>query len=255
LLPHRNGNNWRPKATIVNEDDAGAVIFGNWEVSTITGFKPNILIKKDTSYASVTYYFNVPFDAWFDVFAYNITGPLATDQAPFTVYSHADSSFVFLNQKNFYNKGWQRLKSVYLTRGYQKVLKLDNSNVSAGQYVVADAAMIMINRKLSTEVIVTKTVDEKFTQNVPISNIVLYPNYPNPFNESTKIGFYLNKPDRVKLSIYNILGEKVPVLVDEFMAPGNYEIVFNAENLTSGIYFIKLEAGSLYKIQKLTLLR
>ncbi len=255
LLPHRSGTIWRPKATIVNENDAGAEVFGDWEISNINGFKPNILIKKDTSFVSITYYFDVPFDAWFDVFVYNVTGPLATDQAPYTVYSQDDSSQVYVNQRDFYNKGWQPLKPVYLTRGRQKVLKLDNSNVPEGQYIVADAAMIMINRKFSPEVIVTKTVEEKFTQNRSMFNIILYQNYPNPFNTSTKIGFYLNTPDRVRISVYNILGKQVQVLVDELLACGNQEIIFTAEKLTSGIYFLKIEAGLLYKIQKLTLLK
>lgn len=255
LLPHRNGDNWRPQATIVNEDDPGAEIFGNWEISNIKGFTPNILIKKDTSYASISYYFDVPFDAWFDVFAYIVTGSITTDRAPYTVYSHDDSSSVYLSQKDFYNKGWQPLKSIYLTRGYQKVLKLDNSNVSAGQYVVADAAMIMINRKLSPDVLVTTAVDQKFTQNLPMSNMILHQNYPNPFNASTKIPFYLNETHRVKVSVYNILGKQVQLLIDNFMTTGYHEIIFNGDKLTSGIYFVKMEVGSLYKIQKLTLLK
>jgi hypothetical protein len=80
-------------------------------------------------------------------------------------------------------------------------------------------------------------------------------NYPNPFNPSTVINFNLPQAAQVKLSVYNILGQEVAVLVDEFVNAGSYSKSFNAKNLTSGLYIYTLEAGSTKISKKMTLLK
>lgn len=67
--------------------------------------------------------------------------------------------------------------------------------------------------------------------------------YPNPFNSQTNIKFTLRKPEKVKLSIFNLLGEEIKVLVDEFKESGTYKINFDAGDLSSGIYIFKLETS------------
>ncbi|MDZ7336538.1 MAG: family 10 glycosylhydrolase [candidate division KSB1 bacterium] len=243
-LPHRHGEIWRPKAVVVNEDDPGAKTFGNWEVATtINGFKPKVLLKKDTSYANICYYFDVPFDAWFDVFAYLVTGPNATDRAPYTIYSETDSTTLLMNQKDFYNKGWQFLKSVYLTHGIKKVLMLDNRDVPVGQLVVADAAMIMINRKLSPDVRITAVSTLQTSREPSLSEFELDQNYPNPFNGITRIRYSIATPERVSLKVFDLLGREVAALVDTYQSPGNYELAFDSAGLASGIYFYRLSLG------------
>ena len=78
-------------------------------------------------------------------------------------------------------------------------------------------------------------------------------NYPNPFNPETKINFSLNKISNVKLTVYNVLGQKVASLVNGRMNAGAHTITFNASHLASGVYFYQLEAGDL-KINKRMLL-
>jgi parallel beta-helix repeat protein len=80
-------------------------------------------------------------------------------------------------------------------------------------------------------------------------------NYPNPFNPSTNISFQVAKPGFVSLIVYDILGRKVAELVKEELTDGSYEIAFNASELSSGIYFYKLEAGEFTSIKKMLLLR
>jgi len=70
----------------------------------------------------------------------------------------------------------------------------------------------------------------------------LYPNSPNPFNPKTKITYSLLAYHRVKLSVYDVLGREVKVLVDENQEKGVYDVDFNAAGLASGVYFYKLEA-------------
>ena len=87
------------------------------------------------------------------------------------------------------------------------------------------------------------------------SEYKLYQNYPNPFNPSTKIQFSIPKRSFVSLTIYNVLGEKITTLVNDVKPAGNYEIVWNAENLPSGIYFYRLENGKINISKKMVLLK
>jgi PKD repeat protein len=79
--------------------------------------------------------------------------------------------------------------------------------------------------------------------------------FPNPFNPETTIDFILSEPGNVKLNVYNIKGQKVTELIDEPREPGSYSIIWNAENLSSGCYFIKLSLGSYSIIRKTILLK
>ena len=83
----------------------------------------------------------------------------------------------------------------------------------------------------------------------------LVQNYPNPFNPSTTINFIIPQSGKVSLSVFNSIGQTVETLIDKEMAAGDYKITFNAENLPSGIYFYKLEAGNFVDVKKMMLLR
>ena len=87
------------------------------------------------------------------------------------------------------------------------------------------------------------------------TDFILKQNYPNPFNPSTTIGYSLHQSGFVKLKVYDVLGREVASLVNKEQSVGNYEAEFNASNLTSGIYFYKLQSGNFMKTKKLILLR
>jgi hypothetical protein len=85
-------------------------------------------------------------------------------------------------------------------------------------------------------------------------------NYPNPFNPVTKIKFDIpsdvkSKTLNVKLIIYNILGKEEATLVNEQLKPGTYEVTFDGSNLTSGVYFYRLQSGEFTDVKKLVLLK
>ncbi|MEO8513613.1 MAG: SBBP repeat-containing protein [Ignavibacteria bacterium] len=94
----------------------------------------------------------------------------------------------------------------------------------------------------------------KIENNIP-ENYKLYQNYPNPFNPSTKIKFDLASESDVKLSVFDITGKEVGVLLNNKLAAGSYEISFNNINLSSGIYFYRLNTGSYSEIKKMTLIK
>lgn len=83
----------------------------------------------------------------------------------------------------------------------------------------------------------------------------LYQNYPNPFNPETNIKFDIPADIHVKLIVYDILGREIKVLVNEVMQAGNHNIKLNASNLSSGIYFYKIEAGDYISSKKMVVLK
>ena len=80
-------------------------------------------------------------------------------------------------------------------------------------------------------------------------------NYPNPFNPTTIISYSLPKSGNVTLEVFNLLGEKVATLVNEFEEAGSYKKTFNADMLSSGVYIYKLSAGSFVETRKMILLK
>jgi len=104
----------------------------------------------------------------------------------------------------------------------------------------------------NTNYSVTSAIDEN--ESIP-SEFVLYQNYPNPFNPSTTISFKLSKPTYVKLSVYNSLGQLVENLVSEYKNPGTYSINWNAENLSTGIYYYSLQTEENTISKKMMLLK
>ena len=81
------------------------------------------------------------------------------------------------------------------------------------------------------------------TESVLPRTTELFQNYPNPFNPATNIKFALSKAGRVELSVYNIAGQLVRKVIDKEMKAGYHSIKFEADNLNSGLYFYKLNAG------------
>ncbi|MBO8131863.1 MAG: CotH kinase family protein [Candidatus Marinimicrobia bacterium] len=88
-----------------------------------------------------------------------------------------------------------------------------------------------------------------------IKSFKLYQNYPNPFNATTRIGLYLSKETHVRLEVFNLLGEKVAVLLDDVKQAGTYSIVFNGSDLPSGMYIYQLRCGNKNLYRKMLLLR
>jgi hypothetical protein len=80
-------------------------------------------------------------------------------------------------------------------------------------------------------------------------------NYPNPFNPMTVISYQLPVGGNVILKIYDILGNDMVTLADEYSPTGKYEVEFNAANLPSGVYFYQLKAGEFIQTKKMLLLK
>lgn len=93
------------------------------------------------------------------------------------------------------------------------------------------------------------------TQSIIPKHYYLSNNYPNPFNPSTTIEYRIPKLSDVRINVFNILGEKVATLVNEHQHPGTYKVEFNAEGLSSGIYYYQLRAGNYSATKKMLLIK
>ncbi|MBC8043382.1 MAG: T9SS type A sorting domain-containing protein [Rhizobacter sp.] len=87
------------------------------------------------------------------------------------------------------------------------------------------------------------------------TTFALSQNYPNPFNPATAIDYQLSVGSEVKLKVFDVLGREVATLVSATQAAGNYSVNFDAKNLTSGVYFYRLQAGNVTETKKLLLLK
>lgn len=93
-------------------------------------------------------------------------------------------------------------------------------------------------------------------ENKPVnSTFQLFDNYPNPFNNATKVRFSIPARNRIQLKLYDILGRELSTLIDELKDAGVYEAVVNLDGYPSGVYLCKLTSGNASSVKKLIYLK
>jgi len=86
----------------------------------------------------------------------------------------------------------------------------------------------------------------------------LYPAYPNPFNPTTTLHFDIPELDIIEktyLSVFDVRGREVDLLINQIKSPGSYKLKWNGENFSSGVYFVNMRIGKYVKTQKIILLK
>lgn len=91
--------------------------------------------------------------------------------------------------------------------------------------------------------------------NIKKHNFALHTNYPNPFNPKTLIKYDIGKNSIVKISVYNLLGQLINTIVNEYKDSGNYSVEFDGTNLPSGLYIYKIEAGDYSESKKMLIIK
>jgi hypothetical protein len=97
-------------------------------------------------------------------------------------------------------------------------------------------------------------IENEMNGSIPEKYLLLQ-SYPNPFNPSTVISYELPSTTFISLKVYNVLGEEVSTLVNEVKSAGRYKIVFNAGNISSGIYFYVLQTANFVQSKKMIFLK
>jgi hypothetical protein len=87
------------------------------------------------------------------------------------------------------------------------------------------------------------------------TDFALYYNHPNPFNPTTTIKYDLPQAIYVKLVVYNVMGQKVATLVDGMVEAGRHQVIWDAKDVSSGVYFYKITAGNFAQMHKMILLK
>ncbi len=83
----------------------------------------------------------------------------------------------------------------------------------------------------------------------------LYSNYPNPFNPSTRVRYDVERDSKVEVKVFDVLGREVATLVNQREPAGSYDVEFNASSFSSGVYFVRMDAGSYVKTMRIMLLK
>jgi hypothetical protein len=94
----------------------------------------------------------------------------------------------------------------------------------------------------------------QISSSVP-SKYNLHQNYPNPFNPVTKIKFDVQKSGNAKINVYNMQGKLVKAIVNQFVPAGSFEAVFDGKDLSSGIYYYRMEIAGFLQTKKMTLVK
>ena len=101
-------------------------------------------------------------------------------------------------------------------------------------------------------------IDEKNNKIYP-TRYTVHQNYPNPFNPITIISWHVGttcmSPVHVEISIYNLLGQKIETILDKFMPAGYHEVEFDGQNLSSGVYLYRIQAGEWQDVRKMVYLK
>jgi len=121
----------------------------------------------------------------------------------------------------------------------------------AGNYPV----LLTINGPYGSDSISNTVVVGIEEKNDIVKQFSLKQNYPNPFNPITNIEYRIPNNEHVKLLIYNLLGQKIAILVNKKQSAGSYQVQWDASNHSSGIYIYRLEAGDFRDIKKMILLK
>jgi len=87
------------------------------------------------------------------------------------------------------------------------------------------------------------------------ASYTLEQNYPNPFNSTTNIRYLIPQSGRVTLKVYDLMGKEVATLLDRYQEAGSYDVIFQADNFSSGIYFYHLTAGGYSATKKMILMK
>ncbi len=135
---------------------------------------------------------------------------------------------------------------------------LEGRALARTESVTLDANTISLNTGATASNAVTKPATVTSVENDVVPQAFsLDQNYPNPFNPSTKIQYTIGNAGLVSLKVYDVLGHEVATLVNSNQEAGSYTVPFNTSelNLSSGVYFYRLQAGSFVSIKKLILLK
>ncbi|MDZ7725608.1 MAG: T9SS type A sorting domain-containing protein [candidate division KSB1 bacterium] len=223
----RNGENWIQSAVQANPDLMFIVEAGDQDHVQGAPDHPHILVQTNGFLAAGGRFVRLNPDR---SYVREITGgpvPSASDNDAFVVYDRVS------------------IRNALQPRADVSML----SGVTAALCEIADRTFYNDVRPNLTDLTTVNSTPSRPDQ------FYLEPNYPNPFNSRTTIRFSLAAASEVELTVYDIQGRMVTILKREYLAAGSHSVVWNAESLASGMYLLKLRAGTNYRLEKMSLVK
>ncbi|MEO8210600.1 MAG: T9SS type A sorting domain-containing protein [bacterium] len=128
--------------------------------------------------------------------------------------------------------------------------------VSEGEYTsitTQNEDLVIVYRQANSIFALVKEKNDNSSNNALQNSVIT--NFPNPFNPATKIYFKIPSDGFVRLSVFDIAGRKIKTFISDFRKSGAYEVTFDGSNLSSGIYFYRLETNGFVQTKKMTLIK
>ena len=158
-------------------------------------------------------------------------------------YTDKQMQYYYANENSMEVKYWDNLLNSWMT--VRSSINKETNTVTFENSVVSNYVV------LSTE----KTTAVGEVNSVSPTDFTLEQNYPNPFNPTTTIEYQITLAGNVSLKVYNILGEEVAIIINSFQQAGVYNVHFTGAELTSGMYFYKLQLGNKVQVRKMLILK
>ncbi|MBN2572431.1 MAG: phosphodiester glycosidase family protein, partial [Ignavibacteriales bacterium] len=198
---------------------------------------------------------NLPKSTVYQLYGWWVASSNRCNDTPFIINHKNGADTVRVNQTTN-GSSWQFIGEYTFSGDSTDEVRITDGSKdpnSVHLYVVADA----IRLTSFDPGLVSSIETEKINL---VNDFILNQNYPNPFNPSTTIRYCIpldvkGQMSNVQLKVYNILGQDVATLVNEEKAPGVYEVTFDGTNLTSGIYFYRIQTGNYSDVKKMIILK
>ncbi len=229
--------------------------YGDWKPSVAQSYGGSsryAYIQNTSNGPYAVFKFNLKKDGIYDLYEIlPVTVNAANNALYKVIYDGRTIDSLYLNQ-NEGSGSWKNVGRYTLYKNKEILVKvIDDGKSTQGPVIRTDAF------KLSLFSEITSVCEEEYA--AP-KDFALFQNYPNPFNPETTIKFQLPEPCNVKIVVYNIMGEEIETLLNENKQAGIYQLKFNGNlkngsQLSSGIYFYKLETNKCSQIMKMILLK
>lgn len=257
IPPYREPG-WRQEGSFFDESNTDRT--GAWTGANFAGARGGFFYYADTlAPAGLTFEGTVPVDAWYELYVNLFTGLSNLAVAvPYVILSDgAPSETTLVNQALLsqpVTAGWAKLGDAYLRSGPpQGLYAISNAALGGGRYLMVDDVMLILNRRLSPDVVVSVSRGDGLS--FAPEAMAMEQNYPNPFNGITTICFSLPWAMEVTLEVFDTLGRRVSTLATGRRDRGTHTVHFDSAKLPSGVYFAQLRGVGTNVTQKMILLR
>ncbi len=232
-------------------DESSVDVSEGWIVSANAGFygdTPSLITLGGDGSKKVAFNPDLPESNLYELYGWWVSSSNRSKKAAYIVFHEEGTDTIYADQSTD-NSQWVKLGEFRFSGTNSDSVVISNTGGDVNNYVVADAIRFV---GIEEQITSTENTDE-------ISQFVLNPAYPNPFNPTTNITYQVPSSGNVKVEVFNINGQLIQTLFDGKQSQGSYQFTWNAENMSSGIYFVKIDfqtlSNTFSQTQKVTLIK